>query len=446
MPNISEGGVVERAGLGVGAGTALCVGAVLGPGALTLVSTAAAAAGPASLLAWVGLIGLSLPVALAFAALGARYPGAGGVAGFVQRAFGNRPAVCVGWWFYWAVPLGVPAAALVAGEYVAVAAGWGGRWAVGGVALVLLLAAYGANLAGLRLSGRLQLVMVGLIVLLLAATVVVAAGQVRGAHFAPFAPLGWASVGRAAGVLFFAFAGWEAVTHLSGEFASPGRDLRRTTLLAWGVVAFLYLGLASVTIGVLGARTGGTATPLTLLLEGGIGSAARPLVAVAALLLSFGAINAYLAGGARLGATLGLQGAMPQRLVTSPAGSPGRSLTLLALVSAAVVLASAFGALALDTLLRATSACLVAVTLAGLLSATSLLPGRSLLRLGAAVSAVVTAGVLVFCGPYLVLPAALAAAACVFHSVSRSRVHRSAFHSSPAPSTGAVHAERRLHV
>jgi hypothetical protein len=86
--------------LGTVQGTALFVGAVLGPGVLTLPHLAAAAAGPASILAWAALLALSVPVALTFASLGARYADGGGVATFAGRAFGPRIAVVVGWWFY----------------------------------------------------------------------------------------------------------------------------------------------------------------------------------------------------------------------------------------------------------------------------------------------------------------------------------------------------------
>ena len=59
--------------------TALYVGAVLGPGVLILPALAAEAAGPASVIAWVGLLALSAPLAITFAALGVRQPEAGGV-------------------------------------------------------------------------------------------------------------------------------------------------------------------------------------------------------------------------------------------------------------------------------------------------------------------------------------------------------------------------------
>ncbi|MGP4088135.1 MULTISPECIES: APC family permease [Streptomyces] len=412
----------RRSGLGVGTGTALCIGAVLGPGALTLTSTAAAVAGPGSILAWLGLLVVSLPIAWVFAVLGARHPGDGGVAAFARAAFGPRLAAPVGWWFYWAVPLGVPAAALIGGEYVAVAAGWG-RSITATVALLVLATAYGSNLVGLRLSGRMQLLMVGLLSSLLVVTIAVTGTHVRPAHFTPFLPHGWTSVGIAAGILFFAFAGWEAISHLSAEFAVPSRDLPRATLLAWGIVSVLYLGLALVTIGVLGSRAGTTTTPLTLLLEEGFGAPARAVAATAALLLTFGAVNAYLAGAARLGEALGHQGALPLGIITGAAGAtavPRRSLTVVTLASAVITVTAAFRLIGLDSLLRATSACLAAVTLAGLASATVLLQGRTLLRISAAASCLVVGTVLIFCGPYLLVPTALAGAATCFHAVKTS--------------------------
>src|SRR5262245_25014123 len=80
-------------------GTAMYIGAVLGTGVIALPALAAEVAGPASLVAWLGLIVLSAPLAATFAALGGRYPDAGGVATYGRLAFGDRAAAVVGWWF-----------------------------------------------------------------------------------------------------------------------------------------------------------------------------------------------------------------------------------------------------------------------------------------------------------------------------------------------------------
>ena len=101
-------------------GAALYVGAVLGTGVIALPALAAKVAGPASLLAWVALVLLSAPLAATFAALGGRYPDAGGVATYARQAFGARASAIVGWCFYFAVPAGAPAGAMFAGAPVEV--------------------------------------------------------------------------------------------------------------------------------------------------------------------------------------------------------------------------------------------------------------------------------------------------------------------------------------
>lgn len=393
---------------------------MLGPGVLTLPSLAAAAAGPASILAWVVLLAMCVPVAASFAALGARFPDGGGVATYVHRAIGPRAAAVVGWWFYGAVPIGVVSAAWIGGKYVADAAGWpdAGAGAVAGAVLTVSLV---SNAVGLRMSGRVQLLLGGLLAAVLLCAVLAAAPRVSAAHFTPFLPGGWSSVGSAASVLFFAFAGWEAASHLSGEFADPGRDLPRVTRRTLAVVTVLYLGLAVTTIGALGPAAAGTDTPLTELLATSVGSAARPVAATAALFLTFGAVNSYLAGASRLGAALGRDGAAPRWLAKggAPGEVPRRSLTVLGGAAVLLGAAAGFGGADLDLLMRATATCLAAVTLAGLAAALVLLPRRTPLWCGVVASSLLTAAVLAFSGWLLVIPAFLACAAFGFLTLRR---------------------------
>jgi amino acid efflux transporter len=406
--------------LGLGQGTALLVGAVLGPGVLALPRLAAAAAGPASLVTWAALLALSVPVSLTFAALGARFPDNGGVATFAGSAFGRHVGAAVGWWFFFAVPIGVPAGALIGGEYVAVSLGLG-ESAIAPIAGALVVAALAANYVGLRLSGWVQLLLGVLLVGLLVAAVVAAVPFVESGNFVPFTPHGWTGVANAAGVLFFAFAGWEAASHLSAEFANPRRHLPWATVLTLIVVGVLYLGLAGTTIGVLGDRAASSAVPLTLLLEHGIGAAARPITAAAAVFLAFGAINTYVAGGARLGAALASHRALPRILAKGGAAGevPRRSLTLLAVLTGLVTAATVVYRVDLDTLMRATAACLAAVTLVGTAAAVRLLPPRSAGRRGAVLATAFTAAVLGSCGIYLFVPAFLGLVAVMVSGASR---------------------------
>src|SRR5262245_20329334 len=216
-------------------GVALYVGAVLGTGIIALPALAARAAGPASLLAWLGLVLASIPLAATFAALGARHPDSGGVATYARRAFGHRAGATVGWWFYAAIPAGAPAAALFAGGYLADAFG-GGRVTVYATALGLFGAVGVMNYFGIRVSGRLQLGIAGVLVALLLVTAVASLPHAHLSNLRPFAPHGWLAIAPAAALLVWSFAGWEAVTHLAAEFRQPSRDLPRATAAAIVVV------------------------------------------------------------------------------------------------------------------------------------------------------------------------------------------------------------------
>src|SRR6185437_12652743 len=158
------------AGLSWVQGTALYIGAVLGTGVIALPALAADMAGPASLLAWLALVLLSIPLAATFSALGARYPDAGGISTCVKLAFGARPAGVVGWCFFFAVPVGSPAAAIFAGAYVQAAIG-GGTATIMVTAFALVLGITLINAFGVTLSGKVQVLVAGLLVTFLVAAV-----------------------------------------------------------------------------------------------------------------------------------------------------------------------------------------------------------------------------------------------------------------------------------
>lgn len=363
-----------RASLTVPQGAALSLGAVLGTGVITLPAVAARIAGPASLLAWVALILLSVPLAGTFAALGARFPGAGGVASYVSRAFGERAGGAVGTCFFVAVPVGAPVAAMMAAGYVADVVG-GGRATSLVVCAVLILVTAGLNAGGLRLSGRAQLAMASALALVMVVTVAMAAPHARVAHLEPFAPHGWSAIGGAMAVLVWGFAGWEAVASLSGEYRDPRRDLPRATAIAVMVVGVLYLALAVTALLVLGAGTGTSEAPLSDLLALALGDAARSVMAVVAVLLTLGAMNAYFAGASRLGAALAEDGALPGWLAggRESARRPLRSLAVVtggSLLSLGVV---AVLDLDLATALLLTTGCFTLVYVLGTAAACRLL-------------------------------------------------------------------------
>ena len=403
--------------IGVVTGGALYVGALIGPGLLLVPALAVAAAGPASILAWVGLLILSAPLAVTFAALAVRYPVAAGVSEYVRAGFGEGAAAVVGGWFLAAIIVGGPAVSLMGGYYVADLTGASSHVAIM-VALAIVAVVLVSNALGLRVSAPLQLMLSSILVAVLATAIAFALPTLRGARWLPFAPHGWWAIGTAANLLIWLFVGWEAVAQLAGEFKRPSVDLPRAIALAFAVVTLLYISLAVATIGIPGVS--GSRVPLADLVSVGFGRLGRDLTAVLAVALTMGTMNVYLAGGAKLAAALAKTGAMPRWLGRGAERSvPLRPLALFAVAGIAILVAVAAGVVSPTDLIRATSSLFVAVYVLTIASALRILRGRA--RVAAVAAVIMVAIVAVFSGWYVAVPAGVALLVFLYGRVKASR-------------------------
>ena len=201
----------------------------------------------------------------------------------------------------------------------------------------MMVVVVAANARGLHATARFQLGLAALLAVLLLVAVTSALPSARAANWTPFAPHGWLAIGTAANLLMLSFVGWEAVAHLAGDFADPRRQLPRAMLAAFAIVAVLYLGLAVTTVAVLGGAPGST-VPLADLMQHGLGGAGNALTAGAAVLLTVGTTNAYVAGATRLAGALAADGSMPRAMAR-----PGAPLAVIAVASVAILAALAAG-------------------------------------------------------------------------------------------------------
>ncbi|MGB2570953.1 APC family permease [Micromonospora citrea] len=411
--------------LTVAQGTALYVGAVLGTGVIALPALAAEAAGPASLFAWLLLVIVSAPLAATFAALGSRYPDAGGVSTYARMAFGTPAAAVVGWCFYFAVPPGAAAAALFGGAYVEAAVGGGGT-TVAITALLLMVVVTTTNFFGVRLAGRVQLALAGILVTFLLVAVLLSLPHASTGNLQPFAPHGWTAIGPAAALLVWSFVGWEAITHLTAEFRRPARDLPRATAAAVVVVGVLYLAVAFAVVAVLGSAAAEADAPLGELFAVALGGDARWPAAATALLLTFGAMNAYYAGAAKLGAALGRDGALPAWLARgSVAGEvPRHSLAVNAGLSFLALLVVLVAAVGPRPLVLLTTGSFVTVYAVGVAAALRLLPRRSRTWYAAVATVGAVIFLLVMTGVYLVWPLIVTGAALLYLRLTGNRASR----------------------
>jgi amino acid efflux transporter len=408
-----------RRHIGLGQGIALYVSAILGAGVLVLPGQVASMAGPSSLLSWAFACAMGAPLAWMFAALARRHPDAGGVATYVGTAYGPAAGGVTGWLYFVAGSIGQTIVSLTGGYYVAQALG-AGTWCAYVVAAAILAAAVGANLLGVQVSSRVQLALASAVAAALVGTIAAATPRMSLHRMTPFTPHGIAPIGAGVIVLFFAFAGWEAIAHLVGEFTDPERDVPRAVGATVAVVSVLYLGIAAAVV-----LTGTYGTPRTdhvaigLLLEHVFGGGANAVAAVVAVVISLGTTNAFIAGVSRLGHSLARDGWLPR--VTSRID--GRSvpvggvLTVAAVAFAGLSLSAAAG-WGTETLVIIPSTLVVAVYLLAAAAGTRLLTG--LARGCAVITIVLTTVVIPSTARYAAVPVVVAALALL----TRAALHR----------------------
>ena len=402
--------------LSVPRASALYIGALFGPGLLLLPGLAAQQAGPASIIAWVALLGLSAIFATVFAALGKAVPGAAGAAGYAAAGLCRRAATMTRWWFLVGVVSGAPIVCLIGASYVTALTG-GGPLARGAVAAGLLLAVLGLALGGVRASTMAQLLLVALLIVVVVTAVAGSSPAARPANWTPFAPHGWLSIGRAASTLMLSFVGWEAVAPLTGRLRAG--QLSRVIGIAFTVTAVLYLGLAVATVSCLG-RGADLAVPLADLLQLAIGPAGRAVAAVAALVLTAGSVNAYLSGATEMLRELTVVGGqtMPNGPGQPPRLSAKLFLAFIALVGLVLIALSALRLADTAVLVSVPTTMFLCVYLSCTVSAARILTGKTRAAAVVAVLAVLT--ILAFCG-WALLAAAVVAAAAALAALSRAK-------------------------
>ncbi|MEV6348690.1 amino acid permease [Actinoplanes sp. NPDC051851] len=413
--------------IGIGQGVALYVCAILGAGVLVFPGQAASLAGPASLVAWGFSALIGLPLAFTFAALASRFPDAGGVATFASRAFGPAAGGVTGWWYFIAGSVGQTIVPLTAGYYVTAALDVDQRWAPA-VAAGVLAVAVAANLAGLRFGARVQIGLAIGVAVILIAVILVALPQIRAAAFTPFAPHGVAGIGRAVVVLFFAFAGWEAIAHLSAEFRDVRRTLPIATLLTVLIVTVLYLGVAFAVVGTgaYGDRTLDRVS-LGVIIERGPGFSAVGAVAVAAVVICLGTTNAFVASVSRLGFALGRDGWAPDVLTRrNRHDTPSAAVLAVGAIGGAGLVGAALFGWGTDDIVFIPSVLVLATYLLGTTAAVRLFTGVH--RAVAAVALTLLLLTVPFAGRHLLIPAVIALTVAPIH-----RLHHRTISRTPSP-------------
>jgi len=170
------------------------------------------------------------------------------------------------------------------------------------VAVAAVVALTAVNYAGIHKSAWLTRVIVGVVLAVLAAVVV--AGLTSAAADPGRLDVGadatTGGVLQAAGLLFFAFAGYARIATLGEEVRDPARIIPRAIPLALGLTLVVYAAVAVAALSVLGgAGLGDAAAPLAAVVrEAGL-SGLAPVVQAGAAVAATGSLLALILGVSR---------------------------------------------------------------------------------------------------------------------------------------------------
>jgi basic amino acid/polyamine antiporter, APA family len=283
-----------RRSLGVFDAVVIGLGSMIGAGIFAALGPAAQAAGSGLLL------GLALAAVVAYcnatssARLAALYPASGGTYLYGRKRLGDFWGYLAGWGFVVGKTASCAAMALTVGAYA-----WPSQAHPVAAAAVVALTA--VNYVGVQKSAWLTRVIVALVLAVLAAVVV--AVFASGTADADRLHVAGASVGgvvQAAGLLFFAFAGYARIATLGEEVRDPARTIPRAIPLALAIALVIYALVAVAALAALGPqRLAESTAPLAdAVRTSGMGGLA-PVVRVGAAVAALGSLLALILGVSR---------------------------------------------------------------------------------------------------------------------------------------------------
>lgn len=327
-----------RRELGLLDAVAIGLGAVVGAGIFVVIGVAAGIGG-ASLLAGLVLAGIAASAnALSSAQLAAAYPVAGGTYEYGYRVLGPTPGFAAGWMFLASKTAALGTVALGIGAYLETLLPGVPPRAVAAAAVLVFTA---LNYRGIRRSSLANLVIVTVSVGMLLALVVAGAPHVELGRLRPLVPNGMPGFLEASAVLFFAYTGYARIATLGEEVRDPARTIPLAIVVTVVLSLALYLGVAFVALGVVGADgLAVTGAPLERVAHRAGGAPLAAAVAVGGVVAMLGVILSQLLGLSRMVLALARRGDLPPVLeVIHPRyGVPHRAVVLMGVVGTVVAL------------------------------------------------------------------------------------------------------------
>jgi len=322
------------------------IGAIIGAGIFVITGKAAAEyAGPAILLSFVLASIICAFAGLCYAELSSLIPIAGGSYSYSYVALGELPAWIIGW--------SVTAQYLFSASTVA--AGWSGYfksflkdwgivlsdtfssapfhysvdagWTLTGsiidIPAMLLILCLGLLIAvGIRAAAHFTSAMVLIKLATIALFIIIGVPHIHPENWSPFIPenagrfgeFGWTGILRGAGLVFFAYIGFDTVATLAQDAKNPQKDLPKGILGSLGICTLAYIVVSFILTGVVSYKLLNVPDPISVALDA-MGPSYFWVVSIVKVAILAGLSSVALVqllGQTRLFLALGKDGLLPK--------------------------------------------------------------------------------------------------------------------------------------
>ena len=294
------------------------IGGMVGGGIFAVLGEAVSLAHGATAVAFAIAGVVALLTAYSYAKLSVTYQSEGGTVTFIDKAFGDNilsGSVNLMLWLSYLVTISLYATAFA--SYGETFFTHQSVWLYHGLITLAIVVPAIINLVSASFVGKSETVIVVIKVSILILVIIAGAPYVDPTRLAPEHWNSAFSIVAAGMIIFVAYEGFELIANSAEDIKNPNRNLPRAFYASVIIVIVLYILIAIITVGDV---------PEDVLMQAkdyALAEAANPslgqmgftLVAFAALLSTFSAINATVYGNARLGYIIAKDGKLPHSLM-----------------------------------------------------------------------------------------------------------------------------------
>ena len=334
----AERGLLRRS-LGPWNLTALGIGCIIGTGIFVLTGTAASQnAGPALVLSMIiSAVGCAF-AGLCYAEFAAMVPVAGSAYTYAYATVGELFAWIIGWDLILEYALSVSTVAVGwSGYFVSLSRDLGitipaalaappgagpGVFNMPAAVIVVLVSAL--LIIGIKQSADTNTLLVSIKAAVLVVFVAAGAAYINRDNLTPFIPpntgafgqFGWSGVLRGAGVMFFAYIGFDAVSTAAQEAKNPSRDMPIGILSSLAICTVIYIAVAIVLLGIVPYHQLNVADPLAVGIDATGLRWLSPVIKIAALFGLFSTMLVNLLAQTRIFYSMSRDGLLPKVFAT----------------------------------------------------------------------------------------------------------------------------------